>query len=201
MSDYYELLGVATDAAPTDIRQAYLRLAKQRHPDRFSDPTEKERAQAFFKELTAAFNTLFNPGSRREYDAQRQRPRPQGPEEIARDAFGRGLKMLEEGSHEDAVTLLRTAVHNDPKEARYHAALGRALGRHPKTAREAVQSLERAIQISPQTASFHAELAQVLHGQGLKLRAQKAAETALRLAPRDAQVQKVASLVGLGSGS
>jgi curved DNA-binding protein CbpA len=198
MSDYYEMLGVATDAAPADIRRAYLRLAKERHPDRFADPAEKERAQNFFKELTGAFNTLFNPGSRKEYDAGRLRPRPQGPEEIAKDAFERGLKTLEEGSYEDAVTLLRTAVHNDPKEAQYHAALGRALGRHPKLAREAVQSLERAIQISPQTAAFHAELAQVLHGQGLKLRAQKAAEAALRLAPRDARIQKVASLVGLG---
>ena len=201
MSDYYEILGVAKEAAPAEIRQAYLRLAKERHPDRFSDPVEKERAQTFFKELTAAFNTLFNPGRRREYDAERQRPRPQGPEEIAKDAFARGLKMLEEGSYEDAVTLLRTAVHNDPNEARYHAGLGRALGRHPKMAREGIQSLERAIQISPQTAAFHAELAHLLHGQRLKLRAQKAAETAVRLAPRDPQVQKVASLVGLAAGS
>lgn len=197
MSDYYQILGVSRTATPAEIRQAYLRLARERHPDRFSDPAEKERAQAFFKDLTAAFNTLFNENSRREYDAERERPRPVGPEEIAKDAFERAGKMLEAGQHQEALTLLRTAVHHAPGEARYHHALGRALSRSPQSMREAIQAVERATQLSPSNATFFADLAALLHHQGLTLRAQKSAETALRLAPRDPRVRKIASELGL----
>ena len=92
MGDYYQILGVSRTAGASEIRQAYLRLARERHPDRFTDPAEKERAQAFFRDLTTAFNTLQNQNTRREYDAESERPRPVGPEEIAKDAFERRLR-------------------------------------------------------------------------------------------------------------
>jgi curved DNA-binding protein CbpA len=196
MADYYEILGVAKTAGAGEIRQAYLKLARERHPDRFTDPAEKEKAQAFFKDLTTAFNTLFNEGSRREYDQSLERPKPKGPEEIARDAHERAQALADQGGGaEEILTLLRSAVHYQPNEGRYHFSLGRFLAKRTTYAREAVQSLERAVQLSPQMAAFHAELALALHKQGLKLRAQRAVEQALRLAPRDPQVQKVAALV------
>src|SRR5215468_5070482 len=113
-ADYYQLLGVAPGAALADIRKAYTRLAKERHPDKFSDPAEKQKAQAFFQDLTTAFNTLTNESRRREYDAERERPKPQSAEEIARDAFERSGPALEQGDFQQAVTLLRTAVHHAP---------------------------------------------------------------------------------------
>ena len=72
MADFYEILGIPTTASAADVRQAYVRLAKERHPDRFPDPQEKEKAQSFFQDLTTAFNTLFNEGRRREYDQERR---------------------------------------------------------------------------------------------------------------------------------
>jgi curved DNA-binding protein CbpA len=196
MVDYYEILGVGKSASAAEIRQAYVKLARERHPDRFTDPAEKDKAQTFFKDLTTAFNTLFNENSRREYDQSLERPKPTSPEEIARDAHERALALADQGGSPDEIlTLLRAAVHHQPNEGRYHGALGRFLAKRTTYAREAIQSLERAIQLSPQTAAFHADLALLFHRQGLKLRAQKAAEQALRLAPRDPQVLKVAALV------
>ena len=78
MTDFYEVLGVPKTATAADIRQAYVRLAKEKHPDRFPDPHEKRRADAFFKDLTTAYNTLFNEGSRREYDREHEPPAPRG---------------------------------------------------------------------------------------------------------------------------
>lgn len=193
MSDYYGLLGVSTQATAAEIRQAYARLARDRHPDRFPDPAAKQRAQADLQELTTAFNTLLNPRSRQEYDATRHRPVPRTPEEIARDAFERAQPLAEAGSLDEAVTLLRTAVHHSPSEAAYHLALGRVLARAPHAAREAVQVLERATQLAPSSGAAFAELAAVLARQGLRLRAQKALETAQRLAPRDPRVLRVAA--------
>jgi DnaJ-class molecular chaperone len=197
MSDYYQMLGVPKTASANEIRQAYARLAKERHPDRYLDPAEKQRAHAYFQELTSAFNTLYNPNSRREYDAQIEKPAPRSPEDIARDAFERSRELLDAGQLEEAITELRRAVHHAPNDARYHHGLGRALGRNRATAREAIQSIEKAIQLAPREAAFHADLAQLLHGQGMTIRAQKAAEAALRLAPRDPRVQRVAAAVGL----
>lgn len=196
MVDFYEILGVPKTAAVSEIRQAYLRLARERHPDRFPDPADKEKAQAFFQDLTNAFNTLTNESRRQAYDQEHERPKPTTPDEIAKDAYARGLQLLENGEYEDAVTNLRVAVHNMQGEGRYHAALAKALCRRPQTMREAIQSLEKATQLSPNTAAFHADLAALLHKQGMRLRAQKAAETAARLAPRDARIQKLLADIG-----
>jgi curved DNA-binding protein CbpA len=196
MPNYYELLGVGRTATATEVRQAYLRLAREKHPDLFSDPTEKAQAQTFFQDLTAAFNTLHNDGTRREYDAEITRPKAVTPAEIAQEAYARGLQMLEVGQLEDAVTALHSAVHHGPNEARYHAALGRALARHPPAAREAIQAFERAVQLAPRSAPLHAELAALFLKQGLRLRAQKAAEQALRLDPKEPLARRVADNLG-----
>lgn len=197
MTDYYQLLGVAPSAGAVEIRKAYARLAKERHPDKFSDPGEKEKAQTFFQDLTTAFNTLSHESRRREYDAERERPKPQSAEEIARDAFERSGPALEQGDYQQAVTLLRTAVHHAPGEVQYQLALGRTLGRMRETAREAIQVLEKASQLAPGSAALWADIAVLYQGQGLKLRAQKAIEAALRLNPRDARVARLAAELGV----
>ncbi len=201
MADYFEVLGVSRGASAGEVRQAYVRLAKERHPDRFPDPAEKQKAQEFFKELTAAFNTLSNEKSRREYEAEIARPKLTSPEEIGRDAFARGVQHLEQKQFHEAVELLRSAVHHVPGEARYHAALGRALAKNPQWVREAIQSVEKAIQLDARQVGFHALLAELYLNQGLKLRARRAVEAAQRLAPDDPVVQRLAGLVGDGDGS
>jgi curved DNA-binding protein CbpA len=197
MADYYQLLGVSPQASVAEVRQAYARLAREKHPDRFRDEAEKKLAQSAFQDITTAFNALANPKSRQEYDAARERPTPRTAEEIATDAYERSQQALEAGQIEEAVTLLQTAVHHAPGQAAYYVALGRALGRVPSAARDAVQALERATQLDPRNAAAFAELAAVLARQGLKLRAQKALEVALRLAPRDARLMKLAAELGV----
>lgn len=198
MSDFYQLLGIAPSASTAEIRKAYALLAREKHPDRFTDPAEKKRAEKALQDITTAFNALMSPRSRAEYDEARNRPQPRTPEEVATDAFARGQAALEAGQVEEAITLLQTAVHHTPGQAAYHAALGRALGRAPALAREAVQALEKATQLDPRNAAAFADLAVVLARQGMKLRAQKALEAALRLSPRDARLARLAAELGLG---
>jgi curved DNA-binding protein CbpA len=200
MADYYQLLGVTPQASAGEIRQAYAKLAREKHPDRFTDPAAKQQAQRAFQDLTTAFNALTNPKSRQEYDQARDKPVPKTPEEIATDAYERSQAALEAGQLDEAVQLLHTAVHHAPGHLAYQLALGRALGRatSPQAAREAVQVLERVTQAAPNNATAFAELATVLARQGLKLRAQKAVEAALRLAPRDARINRLAAELGMG---
>lgn len=200
MADHYETLGVARNASVSDVRKAYAQLARERHPDRFADPAEKKQAEAVFTELTAAFNALSNDRSRREYDASLSRPKLAVPEEIALDAYERGLQRLEARAFHEAVELLRTAVQMVPGDARYHAALGLALAKNPNWVREGIQQLEQAILLQPTRALFHAQVADLLLGQGLPLRARRAAESALRLDPNEPTARRVFEQTGPGDG-
>lgn len=187
MANYYDILGVGKNASAGEVRQAYLKLARERHPDRFPDPVQRAEAQEFFKDLTAAFNTLSNDRERREYDQSLSRPKAAAPDEIARQAFERGVQEFEARNFHEAVELLRTAVNHASGEARYHAALAKALARNPHWVREAMQVLDQAIHLAPKVASYHADMAEMLLAQGLRIRARKAAEIALSLDPRDAR--------------
>lgn len=193
MADYYEILGIDKTASVAEVRKAYAQIARERHPDRFSDPVERERAQEFFKDATAAFNALSSERSRRDYDAQIAKPIPRTPEDQARQAFEEGQEHMKRGDLGAAVECFRQAAYLMPREARYHAALGRALARDPRTARESVHALEEATRLDPANAQAFVDLALAYQAQGLSLRARKAVETAQLLAPSDATVSRLAA--------
>lgn len=63
VSDYYEVLGVARTASASEIKKAYLKLARATHPD-VAGPGSEER----FKEVSTAYEVLSDPERRRMYD-------------------------------------------------------------------------------------------------------------------------------------
>ncbi len=63
--DYYEVLGMARDASPEDIKKAYRKLAIRHHPDR--NPDDKS-AEEQFKEASEAYAVLGDPEKRSRYD-------------------------------------------------------------------------------------------------------------------------------------
>ena len=63
--DYYEVLGVEKTASEAEIKKAYRKMAIQYHPDK--NPGDKE-AEAKFKEINEAYDTLSDPEKRKKYD-------------------------------------------------------------------------------------------------------------------------------------
>ena len=63
--DYYEILGVARDAAPEDVKRAYRKAAAANHPDR--NPGDKAAVERF-KEAAEAFDVLGDVDKRALYD-------------------------------------------------------------------------------------------------------------------------------------
>jgi curved DNA-binding protein len=63
--DYYEILGVARDADPEQIKKAYRAMARKHHPD--VNPGNKE-SETLFKEAQQAYDVLGDPEKRKLYD-------------------------------------------------------------------------------------------------------------------------------------
>jgi molecular chaperone DnaJ len=63
--DYYEVLGVAKNAATADVKRAYRKLAAQHHPDRNPGDTAAEEK---FKEAAEAYAVLSDGDKRARYD-------------------------------------------------------------------------------------------------------------------------------------
>ncbi|XP_028256609.1 dnaJ homolog subfamily B member 9-like [Parambassis ranga] len=62
--DYYDILGVPRDATERQIKKAFHKLALKYHPDRNKGPD----AEAKFREIAEAYETLSDDKRRREYD-------------------------------------------------------------------------------------------------------------------------------------
>lgn len=67
--DYYQILGLKSDAKAKDIKDAYRQLAFRYHPDRNSENPE---AAEKMKAVNEAYAVLSDPSKRQEYDALRQ---------------------------------------------------------------------------------------------------------------------------------
>jgi len=63
--DYYEVLGVASQATEADLKKAFRALAMQYHPDR--NPGDKQ-AEDRFREASEAYAVLSDPDKRAHYD-------------------------------------------------------------------------------------------------------------------------------------
>ena len=61
---YYDILGVSPTASSAEIRKAYNMKAKEYHPDRNKDP----KAEEIFKQIAKAYQILFSPETRDQYD-------------------------------------------------------------------------------------------------------------------------------------
>jgi molecular chaperone DnaJ len=64
--DFYVILGVTHEASTADIKRAYRRLARRFHPG--VNPGDRA-AEEMFERVSEAYETLVDPGRRRQYDA------------------------------------------------------------------------------------------------------------------------------------
>ena len=78
--DYYKVLGVPENAGEEQIKQSYRKLAKKYHPD--LNPNNPE-AEAKFKDIVEAYETLGDAEKRKAYDLKRKK---------TGEAIGRGEK-------------------------------------------------------------------------------------------------------------
>ena len=71
--DFYKTLGVPKTASSDEIKKAYRKLARKHHPDANSGhgDSDRDKAEAKFKEISEAYDVLSDTARRKEYDEAR----------------------------------------------------------------------------------------------------------------------------------
>ena len=147
METYYSILSVSANATPGEIKRAYIRLARQYHPDRFLDEEEKKHAHNQFSKITAAYRVLSDEKLKAEYDKSLVRgikPREEAKITQARNAFTRAIAFLKQNDPWRAVNLLRITCRYNPQPI-YLSYLGLALVYTRQYRREGFDKLKQAI--------------------------------------------------------
>lgn len=99
--DYYQIMGVARDVSPDELKRVYRRLARKYHPD----VSKEANAEARFKEVQEAYEVLKDPEKRAAYDQlgsnwrQGQEFRP--PPDWGQNFEFSGAQFGEEGGFSD----------------------------------------------------------------------------------------------------
>ena len=150
MLDYYSILGLTKSATVSEIKSAYLRLARQYHPDRFQTEKEKKEANDRFSLLTQAYKVLSGEQAKQDYDQSLHLDSGGKPIESAtlvqaKNAFRRALVLLKQEDYWRAANLLRMANRYDPDKAIYLSYLGLALVHTKQYAQEGLEKLHEAM--------------------------------------------------------
>ena len=193
MSDnYYTILGVPSNATTNQIRERFLQLAREKHPDRFADE-EKVEAEAQFQKVTQAYNVLVDPDRRRQYDQQLvQRtasPELAGSGQAARVYLKRGVEAYKKKNYPQAVEFFEHATQDSPGDAQAWYYLARALNHRSAWLSRALAAAAKSCELDSMNASYLKLAGELAARAGMTSRAERYLQNALTFGGEDAEVQ------------
>ena len=189
MADYYMILGVAKTATQAQIKEAYLKLARANHPDRFRDPEKRNQAAETIQTINESYNHLRDEKLRREYDESLSRL-ALPPHEQADRYYKNGMMREELTEYTEALKFFYEAMQLEPENALYIGAAARMLARDRSKVRQAAELYNKAIARDPKQKDLYSELGSLLQSAGLPTRARRIFESGLQHHPDDLELKQ-----------
>ncbi len=194
---YYDILEVKLDTPLSEIKKAYLRAARDFHPDKhhgLPDSFSKDKLTTLFTFLNKAYDTLNDETKREKYDSvllkKTKEMSPDSEKIKAEKQFERGVAEFKKGNSWGAVDFLRWATRLNPKIAKYWAHFALALSKIPKRGKEAEEAMLKAIELEHHNANYYIQLGIIYVEAGMNKRAVPQFETALTWDPTNKKAQK-----------
>lgn len=123
---HYERLGIDNKATQAEIRQAYLKRARETHPDKKTDKNDEA-----FKAVQNAYSVLYDEEKRKEYDYHLAHQRPTSPaSKPASAATATSQRPSEKNNYASSSSRTRTEAkpekpkNADPKPTQFSAENG-----------------------------------------------------------------------------
>lgn len=201
IENYYTILGVSQNATREQIRERFLSLARERHPDHYQGDT-KNQAEIDFQAITEAFNVLSNPERRRRHDLELARPKAgEGQKadrkQVAKVYLTRGVKAYRDKNYLEAADNFDRATREDPDNAQAWHHLARACSHQRRWRSRALQAISRACELEPMNAEYHKIAGKIFADAGMTSRAIQSYKQAIQWGADDPALQeRIAELEG-----
>ena len=189
---YYTILGVPKNATSKQIRERFLQLARDRHPDRFADE-EKDNAEIAFQQITQAYNVLHDAKRRRQYDEdqdlQAKSPTQDVTAQAARVYFRRGVEAFKKKRYQEAATNLEQATQEDGTDPQVWYYLAQVYAQRTSLLSRALAAAAKACELDSANPEYLKEAGKLAAAGGMNTRAAKYYRDALTFGGEDAEVR------------
>lgn len=193
MKDYYSILEVDRNATKKEIRDAYLRLARDCHPDHMPKESKWVLVNEKFALITEAYEVLMNDTKKIAYDRQMKagvKTQEEGNHQAAsrvqaERAFVNGFQALRRRDYNSAHAFFKAAAGLDPSVAKYKSYQGLAQAHTGYRMKEAIDLCNEAIQQEMYNSDLYVNLAMVYRLAGRSEDCKKRLMEALKWNARD----------------
>lgn len=190
--NFYEVLGIDQAASQEQVRTAFRKLARERHPDRFQGAMRRD-AERDFQTITEAYNVLSNPEHRSRYDQSLQGAGGSegltNPRDLARALLAKAVGLTKAGETSRAGEFFAQAVAHDPQNAKAHHLYGSFLAQHGGRLEEALRQLDQAVKLDPLNERVLLDASRLFARARMFTRATRLAEAAAELSQDDPTVE------------
>lgn len=190
--NYYEILGLKSDATAEQVKQAQLDFARKYHPDRIQvapDSSVRLKANRVLAEVNRAVEVLAHREKRQGYDARGEDPgAPAAPDAAATNNTRRGRELYLKANalyklkkFREAATLMEEALRLDSGKTSYYMLAGLACSRLPEMLKNAEQHFTKAMEMEPWNADPLFAIGELYKSQNMLKKAKVCFEKALEL--------------------
>ena len=210
--NHHEVLGLATDAIQSEVKDAYFRLAKRFHPDAQTNPAladMRDKLEAIFIRLGQAYENLkarapvsrpVAPASPARAPGPAPEPPPEPPPPAAEpmldsrtvaETVARATKKMSEEKYWDAIQILEGVMNRSEGKAlsRVRTLLAQCYLKNPNWVRRAEEQLHLVLAKDPSNVDAIYTLATIYKNGGLKNRALAQLRKVLELKPEHEAAQ------------